>query len=70
MQRTTVDSSSIAEIGFEAETQTLEIAFNDGSVYLYFGVAVALRDALIESDSKGKFFNEKIRNRYAFVRVR
>jgi hypothetical protein len=70
MDRTTVESSTIAEIGYEAETQTLEITFCNGRPYRYFGVPVSLHRAFMACDSKGKFFNENIRDVYSFVRVK
>jgi hypothetical protein len=70
MERTAVDSSSIAEIGYEMGTQTLEIRFNNGGLYRYFGVPVSLHRAFVACDSKGKFFNENIKDVYSFVRVK
>jgi hypothetical protein len=70
MDRTEVISSSIAEIGYDVETRTLEIAFNSGRIYQYFDVPVSLSEALTTCESKGRFFNENIRELYRWVRVR
>lgn len=70
MNRTAVDSSSIAEIGYEAGTQTLEVEFNNGGIYRYFGVPASVYDAFISCDSKGRFFNENIRDLYRSLRVK
>ncbi len=70
METTTVDSSTIAQIRYEAETQTLEITFNSGRVYRYFAIPVSLHRAFVGCDSKGKFFNENIRDLYSFVRLK
>lgn len=65
-----VESSRIAAIGYEATTRTLEIAFTNGHVYQYFGVPTSVHQALMLSESKGKFFNDNIRDAYEFKRVR
>lgn len=70
MKREKVESSSIAAIGYEATTRTLEIAFTNGHVYQYFGVPTSVHQALMLSESKGKFFNDNIRDAYEFKRVR
>lgn len=62
MQRAPVDSSNIAEVGFDAATKTLEIAFKGGGVFQYVGPDTdQLHKGLMESESKGKYFNQNIR---------
>ena len=70
MDRTEVNSSSIAGIGYDVTTRTLEIAFNNGRIYRYLGVPVSLKELFTSCDSKGRFFNENIRDSYRYVRVR
>lgn len=36
MERTSVTSSNINSIGYDADSQTLEIEFNNGAVYEYW----------------------------------
>jgi len=69
MDRTSVSSSNIGAIGYEAETQTLEIEFLNGSVYQYTGVSVEEYEAMMNADSKGKYFNANIKNRYPFTKL-
>lgn len=52
MQRQPITGSSqIQEIGYDAETQTLEVQFHNGSVYDYDGCTGAEYDALRQSGS-------------------
>ena len=38
MQRTSVDSSNLAAVGYNPSRKVLEVEFNSGSVYQYYGV--------------------------------
>ena len=38
MDRVAVTSSSVASVGYSAETSTLELGYRNGSVYQYFAV--------------------------------
>jgi hypothetical protein len=69
MNRTPVSSTSIAEVGYDNATLTLEIAFRDGGLYRYFGVPVALYSRFMTSNSKGRFFVDEIKDRYRFIRL-
>jgi len=69
MERTAVSSSNIGAIGYEAETQTLEVEFLNGSIYQYAGVSVEEYEAMMNSDSKGKYLNTNIKGRYSFNKL-
>lgn len=69
MDRIPVSSSDIAEIGYEAASLTLEIAFNRGGVYQYFDVPEILYQEFMRSDSKGKFFHANIKDSYRYVKT-
>ena len=69
MERHSVSSSNIVAIGYENETQTLEIEFHGGRVYQYYGVPESMYDQLMQTSSKGKFFHMYIRNGYPYSRV-
>jgi hypothetical protein len=61
MQRTPVDSSTMVSVGYEADSDTLEIEFVSGHVYQYFDVPSSVRDELLASESAGGYFNAAIR---------
>lgn len=69
MERTAVSSSNIGAIGYEAETQTLEVEFLNGSIYQYAGVSVEEYEAMMNGDSKGKYLNANIKGRYSFTKL-
>lgn len=69
MIRDAVASSNISSIGYDLDTETLEVEFTNGSVYQYFNVPVSLNEQLMMSPSKGQFLNLYIRNGYPYSRV-
>jgi hypothetical protein len=64
MKRRRITSSVIAELGYEQETNTMELKFTTGRVYQYFMVPAAAFDALLKSKSVGRYFNREIRDQY------
>ena len=56
-------------IGYDADTQALEVQYNNGGVYQYQGVPQDVFDQLMNAASKGTFINQQIKNSYVFVRV-
>ena len=69
MERYSVASSNIAAVGYDGNTQTLEVEFLSGSIYQYFGVPQNMYDQLTAAGSKGRFLNTYIKNAYPFSRV-
>jgi hypothetical protein len=69
MERFPVSSSSISMIGYDADTQALEVQYQNGGVYQYQGVSQEVFDQLMNAPSKGTFINRQIKNSYVFVRV-
>ncbi len=69
MDRTPVESSSIASAGYSAETSTLEVEYRNGTVYQYFAVPRSIFDSLLGAESKGAFVSGRIRGRYPYRRV-
>ena len=62
MKREAVISRAIRSVGYHAGT--LEIEFVDGDVYRYFLVPRHVFLEFMQAESKGAFFNERIRDRY------
>jgi len=56
-------------IGYDADTQALEVQYQNGGVYQYQGVSQEVFDQLMNAPSKGTFINRQIKNSYVFVRV-
>ncbi len=70
MQRTPVTSSLVASVGYVPEYKVLEIEFQDGRSYQYFGVPERIYKGLMAAESRGRYFNERIRDAYIYGRSR
>lgn len=69
MERALMDSSVIAEVGYDAQAEVLEVLFRHGRVYRYLNFPAFMHQRLMEADSIGKFFNAEIKGHYAEVPV-
>jgi len=69
MDRVPVSSSNVVSIGYEANTQTLEVEFKSNAVYQYFGVPQQVHENFMNSGSKGQFLQQYIRNVYPTSKV-
>jgi hypothetical protein len=69
MNRIPVSSSNISTVGFDADTQTLEIEFTNGNIYQYFDVPVTVYEELMQAESKGKFLSTQIKGVYRYARL-
>jgi len=69
MQRTAVASSDLCSVGYDKETQVLEIEFQAGGVYQYFDVPESVHQALLDAPSKGKYFHRNIKNSFKWRKV-
>ena len=69
MHRQSVSSSNLHSVGYDADAQTLEIEFNDGSIYQYYRVPGQIHRGLLSADSKGSYFQRNIRSKYRYTKV-
>ena len=69
MNHTSVSSSNLRSVGYDAASQTLEIAFHNGGVYQYLNVPESVYQALMKASSHGQYFHHNIRNTYPNRRV-
>ena len=69
MVRVPVTSRSIASVGYDPDTKTLELEFVSGTVYQYFDVPQSIHDALMAADSKGAFVNALIKGYYRYTQI-
>lgn len=66
--RIPVDSSVIAAVAYSAEA-ALDIEFTSGAKYRYFAVPVQVFHEFLSTDSKGVFFNRRIRPSYQCTKL-
>ncbi len=69
MERVPVSSSNVASIGYDDSSQTLEVEFNNNSIYQYFGVPAQIHDELMNAGSKGQYLNNNIKKSYPCSKV-
>lgn len=69
MDRVPVSSSNLASVGYDPTSLTLEVEFQNGSIYQYFGVPAHVFQELLNASSKGSYFYQAIRNVYSYSRV-
>jgi len=65
MKRVPVRSTAIRSAAYDRDSSVLEIEFITRLVYQYQRVPRALFRALMAAKSKGRFFNEKIKDHFA-----
>jgi hypothetical protein len=77
MDRTPVDSSNIASIGWapwdlevDSPIGELEVSFHHGGIYSYYKVPYTVYKALREADSVGRTFHALVKGKYPFIRQR
>jgi hypothetical protein len=69
MNRIPVESSNIADVGYDETTMTLEVGFHSGAVYQYFDVPEAVHQEFMSAASKGTYFNANIKSNYRYVKL-
>ena len=66
MNRFPVESTTLASVAYSPDRSLLELEFRDGVVYCFYDVPAACFHQLMTSDSKGRYFNRNIRNRFRY----
>ena len=63
-----IKSSCVCSIAFELD-QGLFVLFQDGTQYLYEKASYKLFKDWLQAESKGKFFNMNVRNKYKAIEI-
>jgi KTSC domain-containing protein len=69
MERKTIKSGAISEVGYDADSGVLEILFPSGALWRYSGVPVSDYEGFLRAESAGHFFAVAIRACYQSHRV-
>jgi hypothetical protein len=69
MNRQSVTSSNISEIGYDEPHRILEVLFHNGSTYQYFDVPPHIYNELMQAGSIGQYLNGNIKGSYRYARV-
>jgi KTSC domain len=69
MRRQPIASSSLRSVGYDAETDTLEIEYVNGGLYRYLGVPPLVHRQLLKSENPGTFVNQRIKPFYVVKEI-
>ena len=70
MERQPVESSLIQSVGYDLPSSILEIELVEPNrIYEFFDVPFSVYTELMDAESKGQYFNEFIRDMYAYQEV-
>ena len=64
-----IESEAIARVEYDVATRTLFVQFTSGEWYAYLDAPPCVYARMIAAPSKGRFFQAKVRDRYAYVRL-
>lgn len=65
-----VSSSTVSAVGYDEESNTLGVRFQNGSEYHYFGVPRDVFDGIQSASSVGRYLDQAIKKAgYSFSRV-
>jgi hypothetical protein len=65
----TVGSKGIRWIRYDERSRTLDVAFPNSGEYRYFDVGPEVYAWLMKAESKGKFINRLVKERYRYERL-
>lgn len=70
MELKPVKSSNIAKVGYDPESQELQIEFKGGALYAYDAVPQEIATALENAESIGKHFHANVRDKFKTRKVK
>ena len=70
MQTVSLNSTTLKTAAYRNYSQVLELEFCSGALYHYLGVCQSIYEQLLEAESKGRYYNQHIRNRFTFTKIR
>jgi hypothetical protein len=69
MKLTRVESSMLRAAGYDEEKRELEVVFHNGDIYRYKNVPPSKYAAFLKAESKGKYMQAHIIDKYRYERV-
>lgn len=70
MEMKTVNSSNLAAVGYDSNSQIMRVEFNNGGIYEYYNVPQEKYEELIVASSVGSYFHHNIKNGgYKFSKI-
>lgn len=69
MKRKYIKSASILYVKYDEENLILEVEYNNGGVYRYYGVPRAEYNKLMDAESRGAYMNKHIKTNYKTIKI-
>jgi KTSC domain len=69
MPREIVDSTVVAAVNYDELRQQLDIELTTGRIYRYLDVPPDVYEAFMAAASKGRYYNDHIRDVYLYERL-
>ena len=69
MERQSVSSSNLRSIGYDHSSSTLEVEFNNGSIYQYFDVPQHIYSEIMSAGSHGQYLAQNIKGVYRYSKI-
>lgn len=69
MNFTNVTSKNLKSVGFDIQTQTLQVNFINGRKYQYYNVPENVYDSLLSATSKGTYLRSNIIGKYNYKEI-
>ena len=69
MDRISVSSNNVESLGYDADSETLEVEFKNGTVYQYFDVSERVYEELRDAASVGGYLATQVKGIYRYSKV-
>ena len=69
MEMISVSSSNVASVGYDEDSSTLQVEFNNGTTYQYFDVPENIFVGLRDAGSVGGYLADNIKGTYRYSKV-
>ena len=69
MKRIAVESSQVKSVGYDPDSEVLEVEFKGGTVYQYAEVTCKTYADMMNADSIGRFLNTGIKGTHEYQRL-
>jgi lysyl-tRNA synthetase class 2 len=63
------ESSLLQAAAYDVQSSVLAVTFHSGAIYRYLDVPASTYEEFVHAESKGRYFNSTIRNRFKFVKL-
>ena len=68
-EMTSVVSSNVDAVGYDADRSELYVRFGSGETYVYSNVAPSLYEGLLSAASVGRYLNTRVKPRHRYRRL-